>query len=174
MNLKTRQTVAVGMLGAISIALAVSGLGFIPMPTGIMATIMHVPAIIGGIWQGPVSGALVGLIFGIYALLNPVNPYFADPLVSILPRLFIGVTSYYVYQLWKHNPTKTAAAALVGSATNTIGVLGMIWLRGYLPFNAVGIVALTHGIPEMIVAAVLTTILIRALRKVMRNQPAKM
>ena len=166
MNLTTRQIVVIGMLGAISIVLAVSPLGFIPMPTGVHVTIMHIPAIIGGIWQGPVSGALVGLIFGIYALLNPIPAFFSDPLVSVLPRLLIGVTAYYVYRGWFHRQTKVIAAALVGSATNTIGVLGMIALRGYLPFEAVAAVALSNGILEMIVSAIVTALIIRALSKV--------
>lgn len=169
MNLTTRQLVAVGMLGAVAIVLAVSGLGFIPMPTGVYATIMHVPVIIGGIWLGPLSGALVGLIFGIYAVLNPIPAYFADPLVSVFPRLLIGVVAYWIYRVWPYSSGRTVVAALAGSATNTIGVLGMIWLRGYLPFNTVGVVAVTHGIPEMIVAAVITTVVVRALKRVMPN-----
>lgn len=166
MHLTTRQMVAVGMLGAIAIVLAVTQLGFIPTPLGVHATIMHVPVIIGGIWLGPVSGALVGLIFGVYAVLHPTPAYFADPLVSVFPRLLIGIVSYWVYRLWPYRG-RTLVAALAGSATNTLGVLGMIWLRGYVPFKTVGVVALTNGIPEMIVAAAIVTVVIRALKRVM-------
>lgn len=172
MNLTTRKIVAAGMLGALAIILAVSQLGFIPMPTGVHATIMHVPVIIGGIWLGPLPGALVGLIFGVYAMLNPIPAYFADPLISVFPRLLIGVVSYWVYRAWPYSSGRTMAAALAGSATNTIGVLGMIWLRGYLPFKAVGVVALANGIPEMIVAGAIVTVVIRVLRRVMPKASA--
>lgn len=160
MKFSTRQIVVSGMLGGASILLAVTGIGFIPMPTGVSATIMHVPAILGGIAQGPASGALVGLIFGVYSFLYPRNPIFGDPLVSILPRIFIGITSYLAYKATK----SPALGAAVGTATNTVGVLGMILLRGYLPFKAVASIALIHGIPEVIVAAVITSLLIRSLR----------
>ena len=82
---------------------------------------MHLPAILGGILEGPIVGALVGLIFGVYSFLNATNPMFADPLIAILPRIFIGVAAYYSYKyLWKNS----AIAAALGTLTNTIGVLG--------------------------------------------------
>lgn len=161
MKLTTREIVVSGMLGGISILLAATGIGRIPMPTGIPATIMHVPAILGGIVEGPVSGALIGLIFGVYSFLYPSNPAFADPLVSVLPRFFIGITAYYTFRATR----SPALGAIIGTATNTIGVLGMIGLRGYLPFKALATIAVTHGIPEVILATVLTALLVRALQR---------
>src|SRR5215210_1758667 len=93
-SVRTRTIVISGLLGAIQILLGLTGLGFIPLPTGVNATILHIPAIIAGALEGPIAGLLVGLIFGVFSLVRATNPAFADPLVAILPRLFIGVVAW--------------------------------------------------------------------------------
>ncbi len=160
MKIEVRQTVMAGMLGAISIVLAATPIGRIPMPTGQLATIMHIPAIIGGILEGPVVGGLVGTIFGLYSFLNPSNPALANPLVSVLPRILIGITSYYTYRLTKNQ----YAAAAVGTATNTVGVLTGFVLTGFLPVKAVLAIAVTHGIPELILAMLVVGLILKALK----------
>ena len=162
-KLTTRQLAISGMLGAIAIILGVTRLGFIPVPTPAgHATIMHIPAILGGILEGPIVGALVGLIFGVYSFLNATNPIFADPLIAILPRIFIGIVAYYSYKyLWKNS----AIAAALGTLTNTIGVLGLATLRGYLPVKVSASIAVLHGTPEVIVAILLVFILVKALKR---------
>lgn len=162
-KLTTRQLAISGMLGAIAIILGATRLGFIPVPTPAgNATIMHIPAILGGILEGPVVGGLVGLIFGIYSFINATNPMFADPLVAIFPRIFIGVVAYYSYKhLWKNS----ALAAALGTITNTIGVLGLATLRGYLPLKVSITIGFVHGTPEVVVAILLVTILVKALKK---------
>ena len=47
-------------------------------------------------------------------------------------------------------------AAIVGTLTNTIGVLGMGVLRGYWAAGVAWTVGVTQGIPEAIVAAIIT------------------
>ena len=89
-SLTVRDIVIAGVLGAVAILLGVTRLGYIPVPTAAgNATIMHIPAIIGGIMQGPAVGLIVGAIFGVSSFLNATVPLFKDPLVAILPRLFI-------------------------------------------------------------------------------------
>jgi uncharacterized membrane protein len=162
-KLTTRQMAISGMLGAIAILLGVTRLGFIPVPTPAgSATIMHIPAILGGIIEGPIVGALVGLIFGIYSFVNTTNPIFADPLIAILPRIFIGVTAYYTY---KYLGKSSVLAAVVGTLTNTVGVLSLATWRGYLPAKVSLTIGFVHGIPEIIVAAILITVLVKALKK---------
>jgi uncharacterized membrane protein len=49
LSLGTRQIVVAGILGGIAVFLGATRLGFIPVPTlAGNATIMHVPAILGG------------------------------------------------------------------------------------------------------------------------------
>jgi uncharacterized membrane protein len=159
-----RKIVISGLLGAIAILLGATRLGFIPVPTAAGdATIMHVPAIIGGILEGWMVGGIIGAIFGIFSFLQVGAPMFKDPLISILPRIFIGITAYFTYagakgilknvQLGEY--IALVLAAIVGTLTNTILVLGMAAIRGWLaPGVAVGL-GITHGIPEAIVASII-------------------
>ncbi|MDI3534366.1 MAG: hypothetical protein PWQ82_731 [Thermosediminibacterales bacterium] len=164
-KLTTRQLAITGLLGAVAVVLGMTPLGFIPVPTPAgHATIMHIPAILGGILEGPVVGGLVGLIFGVHSFLRATNAFFADPIISILPRVFIGVMAYMAYRITKSG----AAAAVIGTATNTIGVLGLIVLKGYLPMAAAVGIGITHGIPEIAVAVLLTVLLVKGIQRFRR------
>lgn len=170
MKLTTRKIVISGILGAIAILMGyIPFLGFIPAPTpaGNM-TIMHIPAILGGILEGPVVGFLISMIFGVISFLRADNPLFADPLVAILPRLFIGVFAYYAYAatVKLHRGFAIALGGAVGSATNTVLVLGMAVLRGYLPLAGAAFVALSHGIIELVIGTVITVILVFGLQRI--------
>ena len=60
-GLSVRKIVIAGVLGAIAILLGWTRLGFIPVPTAAgNATIMHVPAIVGGILEGWIVGGIIG------------------------------------------------------------------------------------------------------------------
>lgn len=166
MHLTTREIVIAGMLGAISIVLGATGLGLIPVPTPAgHATILHIPAILGGILEGPLVGMLIGLIFGIFSFIRATNPIFADPIIAILPRLFIGVAAYYSFiSLAKWNQSiGLITAGIVGTAVNTIFVLLLAVIRGYLPGKAALTIAGLHGVPEAILAAVIVSIVGSAL-----------
>lgn len=161
MNTKVRRLTVTGLLGAITVVLAASPIGRIPLPwTPIVVTTMHLPAIIGGVLEGPTVGAGVGLFFGLWSFLNPSAPFFSDPLVSILPRLFIGVVAALVFRATK-SPEWAAAA---GTATNTLGVLGMLGLRSYLPWKVVAGIAVTNGLPEIILAVAVVSLFYRKVR----------
>jgi uncharacterized membrane protein len=54
-------------------------------------------------------------------------------------------------------------AGVIGTAVNTIFVLGLAVIRGYLPAQAAVAVAGLHGIPEAVVAAIIVSILGSAL-----------
>jgi len=171
-KLEVRKMAIIGVLASISIMLSMTPLGFIPIgPTN--ATIMHIPVIIGAILEGPMVGITVGAIFGVTSLLRaftmPTITSFVlmNPLVSILPRVLIGVVAYYVYKLTvkltKNVFISGWITGVIGSLVNTIGVLGMT----YILYGAKYAVALgksaataktviltliaTNGIPEAIV-----------------------
>lgn len=162
-SLSIRQIVIAGILGGIAIFLGYTRLGFIPVPNiSGNATIMHVPAILGGALEGPVVGTIVGGIFGVFSFIQAEVPFFRDPLVSILPRLFIGVVAWAVFaglRGWSID-LASAAAGVLGSLANTVGVLGMAVLLGYLPLVAV-VPILPQAIVEAILAAVVTVIVVR-------------
>lgn len=136
-RLNIRKMVIIAMLSGISIFLGLTGLGFIPLPL-FKLTILHIPVIIGAIIEGPIVGASIGFIFGLFSIYQNItaptvmSPFFYNPIVSILPRVLIGVVSYYVYKLlrdkFKNTKIAITIAAITGSLINTIGVLGSIYL----------------------------------------------
>jgi uncharacterized membrane protein len=162
-SLNVRQIVIAGVLGGIAIFLGYTRLGFIPVPNiSGNATIMHVPAILGGALEGPVVGTIVGGIFGIFSFIQAEVPFFRDPLVSILPRLFIGVVAWAVFAALRNFSLDlaSAVAGVLGSLTNTVGVLGMAVLLGYLPLAAV-VAIVPQAIAEAIIAAIVTVVVVR-------------
>jgi uncharacterized membrane protein len=171
-GLSTRGIVMSAVLAAIAIFLGATRLGFIPMPTGIAATIMHVPAIIGGILEGPIVGGIIGTIFGLYSFFYATTPMFKDPIVAILPRIFIGIFAAWAYMSFRRSGEATAItiAAIVGTATNTVLVLGFGVLRHYLPAKVAWTVALSHGIPEIIVAVIISLAVLLGWKRVQRPE----
>lgn len=171
-NVNVRRMSIIGVLSAISIMLSLTPLGFIPIGP-VNATIMHIPVIIGAIIEGPIVGMSIGFIFGATSLLRALTMptitsfAFINPLVSILPRVIIGLVAYYVYQLavriTKNSFVSGWIVGAIGSLVNTIGVLGMIYvLYGARYAEAIGesaaaaktlllTLATTSGIPEAIV-----------------------
>jgi uncharacterized membrane protein len=162
-SLDVRQIVIAGILGGIAIFLGATQLGFIPVPNvSGRATILHIPAIVGGALEGPVVGALAGFIFGIFSWLDPVVPPLRNPLVSILPRIPIGIVAWFVFVSLRRTSVDLASvvAGLLGSFTNTVGVVGMAVLLGYFPL-AVFLVVLPQAIAEAVLAAVVTLVVVR-------------
>jgi uncharacterized membrane protein len=165
---RTRKIVVTGALGAVAILLGLTHWGFIPWFAGISLTIMHVPAIIGAILEGPIVGAGIGLIFGLFSLLQaaiaPTGPgdvVFTNPLISILPRLFIGPMAWLIWTGLKKIPVVgLITSGIVGSLTNTILVLGMFGIYGIYSWPVLGGIALTNGLPEAAVSAVITVIVV--------------
>lgn len=238
---KVRQLVVAGMLSAISIFLGVTGLGFIAIPP-VKATIMHIPVIIGGIIEGPVVGGFIGLCFGLFSVYQafttptPTSFIFWNPIIALLPRILIGVSSYYVYKAMvkavnKHMnlagisavgiisimfytalkpflsiPVRASLAALtfivlsilvvkfkhakkeqilsigtasiLGTLTNTIGVLGLVYLIYVEKFaKALNIapdtagkviigIGITNGIPEALISTLITIPVVIAILKI--------
>ena len=163
-GLGTRQVVVAGVVGGVALFLGATRLGLIPVPIPLIgnATIMHIPAIVGGVLEGPAVGLLAGLIFGIFSFLYAESPVFANPLVAILPRLLIGVVAWAVFVGLRRFSVDLAsvAAGLLGSLANTVGVLSLAILFGLLPLSIVPVV-LPQAIAEAVLAAVVTVIVVR-------------
>lgn len=163
-GLGTRQVVVAGVVGGVALFLGATRLGLIPVPIPLIgnATIMHIPAIVGGVLEGPIVGILAGLIFGIFSFLYAESPVFANPIVAILPRLLIGVVAWAVFVGLRRFSVDLAsvAAGLLGSLANTVGVLGLAVLFGLLPLSIVPVV-LPQAIAEAVLAAVVTVVVVR-------------
>jgi uncharacterized membrane protein len=167
-TLNTRRIVVAGVLGAIAIVLGVTRLGFIPVPNvSGNATIMHLPAIIGAVLEGPLVGVLAGGIFGVFSWLQATTPLFANPIVAILPRLLIGLVAWLVYRALRPINVDLAAAVagVAGTLTNTIGVLGLGVIFGLLPVAVIPTI-IPQAIAELVIAAVLSVIVVRGVNLV--------
>ncbi|KOA19940.1 pantothenic acid transporter PanT [Clostridium homopropionicum DSM 5847] len=184
----TRKLTTLAMLSAISVILGFTPLGIIPVPP-VNATIMHIPVIIAAILEGPVIGAIMGLIFGILSIIRAITtgnillPAILNPMVSVLPRILIGVGAYYAYKSLpiESDKIRVGISAAIGTAINTFGFLGMLYLlyaetaavAFKVSVDAVGkaivTIGVTHGIPEIIVAVIITVGVILALKKLRKN-----
>ncbi|MBU3101421.1 MULTISPECIES: ECF transporter S component [Clostridium] len=187
-KIKTSELTTIGMLSAVCVVLGLTGYGFIPLP-GAKATIMHIPVIIGSIIGGPIVGMTIGLIFGVFSIIqnitapNILSFAFINPLVSVLPRVLIGLTSYYVYKLsfGKNENLRIGLATVIGSLTNTFGVLTMVYIlyaakfavsKGIDPSIAAKTIygiAIINGVPEAIIATIITIPVILAIKKIRKT-----
>ncbi|MFP4017497.1 MAG: ECF transporter S component [Halanaerobiales bacterium] len=188
----TKSLTILSVMLAITIIMDVTPLGAIPLGA-ISATIMHIPTIITGIILGPIAGFIMGTLLGIISLLHaltrpmtPLDPLFINPLVSVLPRMFIGVVSYYTYtgmkQFIKKGNVQESISAIIagitGSLTNTILVFLMLYLvyaqevaeQLGIAFETLFLSVLTtNAIAEALVSAVLTAAIIVAYKSYTKN-----
>jgi uncharacterized membrane protein len=142
--------------------------GFIPVPNvSGRATIMHVPAIIGAVLEGPVVGILAGGIFGVFSMLQDTTGLFTNPIISVVPRLLIGLMAWLAYRsLVRVNVDLAAAVAgIVGTLTNSILVVGLLVAFGLIPAAAVPTI-IPQAIAEMILAAILSVVVARGVNLV--------
>lgn len=174
---RTRKIVITGVLSAISIFMGITRLGFIPWFSGASLTIMHIPVIIGAVLEGPVVGFTIGMIFGISSLIQaavaptgPTDVWFTNPLISILPRLFIGPISWLIFRLLKKwEIPALITAGIVGSLTNTILVLTVIGALGYLPWIAIPPIIISNGLLEAIAASILVVSVVSIWQQIERR-----
>lgn len=185
---KTRQMVLTALMIALMAVLQMTGIGLIRL--GVInitfyCTIIGIGTIVLGLKAGLILGGAFGIISLISAIQAPtalVAPLMtaAWPLVvvmCILPRLLVPVAAHYIHKLFaaifKNPHIAPAAGAAAGSLCNTVFYLGLM-LIGYSVTVAdypgllatVGTIALTGGIPEAIVAAIVASPVVLALKKI--------
>ena len=207
-KMDVRLMAQIALLAAIMIVMAFTPLGYIPLPF-MNATTMHIPVIVGACLLGPKVGGVLGGLFGITSVVKATiqpnitsfvfTPFYSfspefsgnwmSLIVAILPRILIGVVVGLVFQglvkLIRNQTVSLAVAGVLGSMTNTIGVMGLIYLLfgeqyaaagGTDPSLLLGVilgVVCTNGIVEAIIAGVLTAAVCRALLAAFRKSFAR-
>jgi uncharacterized membrane protein len=182
LRVSTHDLAVAGVFGALAIVLSFTPLGLIPVPNASgAATSLHLPAIIAGIVGGPVVGGLVGLVLAISSWINYSGTFIALAgnnvllalLAAFLPRVLIGVLAYYAYRPLRRWPSLAAGfAGLVGTLTNSVGVLGLLYMLGAFP-KALLVPILTLNLPiEIALGLVVTIPAVAALRSVSKGQIA--
>ena len=101
----SRRLVVAAALGALTVFLGITRLGLIPWFSGASLSIMHIPVLLGALLEGPVTGMIIGGIFGIFAMIQAnisasgiVDLAFRNPVVSIVPRVLFPVAAWLVYK----------------------------------------------------------------------------
>ncbi|MDE7082608.1 MAG: hypothetical protein K2O89_02765 [Clostridia bacterium] len=140
-----------------------------------------------------VGGTLLGLASCIFCLIfASLFIFYANPLISVLPRCFIGITAYWTYfglsklfrkakSVFVRESIPAAIAGVVGSLTNTVLYLTAIniWSGDFMgSFTAIMSVAVTIYFPiELVACLVLVPIYVAVLKKInhtLINKPQKL
>lgn len=199
---RTKTLTLLGVLVAIQVVLTLVNVGLIPLPA-IKATTLHIPVIVGAVLLGPTEGMILGAAFGILSVItNTIQPgltsFVFSPFVTvgensgnflslveaIVPRVLIGINAYYSYKfVSKFDRSKIFAyvvAGVVGALTNTIFVMGGIYLlfgRQYAEatqhafselFNVIMGVVAVNGVPEAITAGIVVPAIAKPLNMIFR------
>lgn len=189
MRNKTRHMALTSLFIAMILLLGFTPLGLIPLGF-INVTILCLPVIIGTIVLGQRTGAILGFCFGTVSAMSAfgiagtpsslaATLVAADPFLALVmcyvPRLLVPVTVHAMYKLLSRKNARSRmalyAAAATGSMTNTVLYLGLMLLfyvmTGIEYANLLALIGgtgLIAGVAEAVVAAVVTTPVVLALR----------
>lgn len=200
MGTRRRQSKAhrIALLGILTAIIIIQNfvpfLGNIPIPP-LNPTIIHITVIIATLSMSTTDGVIIGTVWGltriIRAVTMPATPLdywlWINPVISLLPRMMIGLTTGWTYQLFrrvfpKRDKLALASASVVGSFTNTILVLLFIFLFFRDDYAsaiqvdvsnlgaALAVIVGTNGVAEAIAAAVIAPLVALPLRKVTGKQ----
>jgi len=195
MNTQKNKTYRIAILGILSafiiIQTFVPFLGNIPIPP-LNPTIIHITVIVAAFVLSTKDGMLIGLVWGLARMVKaytlPASPLdlllWTNPIIAVVPRVMVGLVAGLVFHAFlkrKQEKRGMVIAAVLGSLTNTLLVLGFIALfygNEYAtalnvdPSNLLkvlaGIVA-TNGVGEAIAAGLIAPFIATALMKVRRK-----
>lgn len=147
-------------------------------------------AILFGSLEGAIAGGTWGVLTWIRAFVYPSSALapliFTNPLISVVPRILVGIVAGYVFKiLHRQNKVGVTIAGAAASLTNTIFVLGGILLFANTPSvasgyhtnqaglaAALGTILATNGVVEVIITAIVTPLIAVPLLKHLRKEKA--
>ena len=204
-NQKIQFLTQFSILAAIEALFCFTPLGSLPAIGPIVATLAMVPVVITAILLGTKAGTAMGALTGLFSFLvwtfmppSPVTAFLFTPfyslgeiqgnfgslLICFVPRALCGTVAGLVYTSMSHRTagSKTltmAVSAALGSMTNTLLVMGGIWIffgQQYATLLAssilviIGTTVLTSGIPEAIVAGIAAPAVCRPVEAILKNR----
>ncbi|MDR2447676.1 MAG: ECF transporter S component [Treponema sp.] len=195
MAITVKSIAVTGVLSALVIALGTTGLGFIVFPFGASITILQTPVIIGAILEGPFAGFFIGLLFGVFSIIQsalmaatPIDMAFVSyPFIAIVPRILIGPAAWLFYALISGQLKKPSqavkqaavnpllesaaiiAAAIIGSLVNTALVLSGFGILRILPWEVIIPVAIANGGLEAAGSAILVFLVVTLWKRIPRG-----
>ena len=173
------------LLLALIVLFGLTPLGFINVGV-VYITFLCIPVIIGTLAMGMKQGVLLGVGMGAVsfytalrapsALVSPIlqNSVAWVIILCFLPRLLVPLVTAGIHRCLKEKNEKLsyAAAAALGSLTNTVLYLGLLLV--FYPLlglenpgllGTIATIALTAGLPEAAAAAVISAPILIALKK---------
>ncbi len=140
----TKTAIVIALVGL----LGLTPVGFIYFGN-LQITTVHLVVILIAILLGRTQAIIAGATFGVTSLITAIttatifSPIFLNPLVSIVPRILLGLVAYYLFQFClflfakvKAEKTKYSIAAIitaiVATFIHTVLVVALIWVFKWL------------------------------------------
>ena len=131
--------------------------------------------------KATITPVITNFVFSPFFAMGDTHGSFWSLVVCLVPRILVGVVPYYVYRLakklWGKENLSLTLAGIAGSMTNTLLVMNFIYLffgRAYAQASQVAFEGLyaaivsmifINGVPEAVVAAIITCLAARILLK---------
>ena len=185
-----RRLTLTALFVALIFLLGLTPVGLIPLGF-INLTTLCIPVVIGTMMMGLKSGLLFGFFFGLVSMLSALGVSMMAPswigasllganalyliAACFLPRLLVPVTTFAAHRALKSRfpHVSTAVAAAVGSLTNTVAYLGLVYvffrMAGLDMDRLTGIIlgaGMIGGACEAAAAAIIATPVLAALNHV--------
>lgn len=159
-----------------------------PIEGGILGLVFGILSVI----KNTINMNATSFVFSPFITVGSVSGNFSSLIIAIVPRVLIGITAYYSYRYLqqvrfsiktKKREIKLSdyafeGAAIIGAMTNTILVMGGIYIffgQAYAAarevafdalFKVIMGIVLVNGIPEAIIGAVIVGAVCKILKKV--------
>ncbi|MEG1886558.1 MAG: ECF transporter S component [Oscillospiraceae bacterium] len=192
-----KKMVLTAVLSAIIIVMSITPLGYLKI-AALSISFLTVPVTIGAVLMGPVSGAVLGLVFGITSFVQcfgmdafgtallGINPFYTG-IVCIVPRVLMGLLTGLIFMAMKkfskNNTLPYAISSVSGALLNTLMFMSALILFFYNTDFIMGFVNTLgaanafvfaamfvglNGVVEIIVAFVLCFPITKALSKYLK------
>lgn len=137
---RNRKLALAGAFSAIIIVLSLTNLGFISFSPVVSITILQIPVILCATMAGLPAGLFAGFVMGMMSLIKAtmspsgiLDPFFVNPMCSVLPRMLLGLVAWGLWRVLNLIPSmpKTLSAAVTGfvaTFAHTLMVYGCIFI----------------------------------------------
>lgn len=180
-------TVNAMLIALIALMGFVPFLGFIPLGASVSITLIHLPVLLGAALLSTRSATLLGLSFGLVSLLvvvtnptpQPIDLFFVNPLISVLPRILFGLFAGILFSFTRRFANLQqygllSLFAFLATVFHTVLVLSMLWLFASAELSGlfgnlvqfIWYILSLNGLIEAILSALLIPILTLALRRI--------
>lgn len=176
---------------------------FVPINIGAvsMAFMALIPVIVAAQVKGLKLGVIMSVIFGVSSLIvaftmprTPLDPLFQNPMVSVFPRIFIGIAVYFSCKFTRYLTEKMkikdkrlrdtiafTASSIAGTVTNTVLVLSMLLAFNYgkefsgwvINWVLIGAILSTNFVIELILTAVICPPISLAVNAFYKREPSR-